>query len=182
MRERISAKRTTMTSFKQSTVCLSLSLNLSLILTGMLTGCGGEERATVYPTSGIVHYDGKPMVGGGAISFIPISTQKGKTAGGVIKEDGTFVMSTYEEGDGSIEGEFRVIVYQTTMQEPETVPDSDGTESGKNFEPVPTEPIQTVEKKDRIPTLYSDAVKSPVTVKIDPNGHNESLNIDLKRL
>ncbi|QDT43854.1 hypothetical protein Pan241w_39580 [Gimesia alba] len=148
----------------------------------MLNGCGGEERATVYPTSGIVHYDGKPMVGGGAISFVPISSQKGKAAGGIIKEDGTFVMSTYEEGDGSIEGEFRVIVYQTTVQEPQTVEDSDGAASETSPGPAPTEPIQTVEKKDRIPILYSDAAKSPVTVKIDPNGQNESLNIDLKPL
>ncbi|WP_339730744.1 hypothetical protein [uncultured Gimesia sp.] len=175
-----------MISFTPKTIHRCLVLNLSILLTGMLpgllTGCGGNDQATVYPAGGIVHYDGKPLVGGGAISFVPISTQKGKTAGGIIKEDGSFVMSTYDAGDGSIEGEFRVVVYQTTMQEPETVPDSDGTASGKNFEPAPTEPIQTVEKKDRIPTLYSDAVKSPVTIKIDPNGNNESLNIDLKRL
>ncbi|QDV51963.1 hypothetical protein [Gimesia fumaroli] len=148
----------------------------------MLIGCGGEERATVYPTSGIVHYDGKPMVGGGAISFVPISTQNGKAAGGIIKDDGTFVMSTYETGDGSIAGEFRVTVYQTTVQEPETVADSDGAASETTPGPAPSEPIQTVEKKDRIPLVYSDPAKSPVTVKIDPNGKNESLNIDLKPL
>lgn len=119
-------------------------------------------------------------MGGGAISFIPISTQKGKTAGGTIKEDGTFVMSTYEEGDGSISGEFRVVVYQSTMQEPETVPDSDGTETGKNFEPVTSEPIAIVDKKDQIPPLYSDPVKSPVTIKIEPEGQNDSLRIELK--
>ncbi|MCA9016438.1 MAG: hypothetical protein KDA77_13985, partial [Planctomycetaceae bacterium] len=119
---------------------------------------------------------------GGAISFVPISAQKGKTAGGTIKEDGTFVMSTYDDGDGSIAGEFRVIVYQTTVKEPETVPDSDGFASGKSSGPASSEPIQTVEKKDQIPILYSDPSKSPVTVKIDPNDQNESLIIDLKPL
>lgn len=165
-----------MIHFKRRTYFFCLFLNLS----ALLIGCGGSDRATVYPTSGTVLYDGKPMMGGGAISFIPISTQKGKTAGGTIKEDGTFVMSTYEEGDGSISGEFRVVVYQSTMQEPETVPDSDGTETGKNFEPVTSEPIAIVDKKDQIPPLYSDPVKSPVTVKIEPDGQNDSLRIELK--
>ncbi|QDU11490.1 hypothetical protein [Gimesia aquarii] len=165
-----------MISFKRRTYALCFFLNLSV----MMTGCGGDDSLPVYPTGGVVLYDDKPMVGGGAISFTPISAQKGKMAGGIIKEDGSFVMSTYDEGDGSIAGEFRVVVYQTTVQEPETVAeDSDGTETGKNFEPAPSEPIQTVDKKDRIPTLYSDAVKSPITVKIEPNGQNESLSIEL---
>tara|TARA_R110002111_G_scaffold185031_3_gene250940 strand:+ start:68338 stop:68829 length:492 start_codon:yes stop_codon:yes gene_type:complete len=149
-----------------------------LLLLTILTGCSDGDRATVYPTSGVVLYDGKPMLGGGAISFVPISTQKGKTAGGIIKEDGTFVMSTYGDGDGSIEGEFRVTIYQTTVQEPEMVPDNN-----EGAEPVKTaEPVQIVEKKDQIPRIYSDTVKSPLTVKIAPNGQNESLSIELKRL
>ena len=121
------------------------------------------------------------MVVGGAISFVPISKQEGKTAGGTIKEDGTFVMDTYGEGDGSIAGEFRVVVYQTTVQEPEAViPDSDGSVTGKKFEPTSSEPIPIVSKASQIPLIYSDVVKSPITVKIEPDGENESLKIELK--
>ncbi len=136
-------------------------------------------KAPVFPTSGIVIYNGKPMVGGGAISFIPVSPQKGKAAGGTITEDGSFIMSTYEEGDGSVAGEFRVTIYQSTSQEPDTesMP-ADGEAAGAKS----TEPIQIVEQNDIIPPIYSDASKSPVTVKIDPNGNNESLKIELKRM
>ncbi|WP_291176793.1 hypothetical protein [Gimesia sp.] len=157
----------------------SCQYSLLLCFTCILTGCGDVGKAPVFPTSGIVIYNGKPMVGGGAISFIPVSPQKGKAAGGTITEDGSFIMSTYEEGDGSVAGEFRVTIYQSTSQEPDTesMP-ADGEAAGAKS----TEPIQIVEQNDIIPPIYSDASKSPVTVKIDPNGNNESLKIELKRM
>ncbi|QDT80365.1 hypothetical protein Mal35_38360 [Gimesia maris] len=152
---------------------------LLLSLASTLTGCGNDGNVPVFPTSGVVLYDGKPMAGGGAISFVPLTPQKGKAAGGTINEDGSFVMSTYGEGDGSAAGEFRVTIYQSTSQEPDTesMP-VDGQAEGAKV----TEPIQIVEKDDIIPPIYSDATKSPVTVKIDPNGNNESLKIELERM
>ncbi|QDT28572.1 hypothetical protein [Gimesia panareensis] len=157
---------------------LNYSFCLLFTVTALLTGCGNGDRVTVYPTKGVVLFEGKPMVGGGAISFVPLSALKGKAAGGTIKEDGTFVMSTYEEGDGSIAGEFRVTVHQITMKEPETNPDADGKK-----EPASTEPTQVVEKSAQIPHIYADPGKSPLTIKIEPDGpNNESLSLELKRM
>lgn len=155
----------------RSAVCLSLCLAASLV------GCGNGDRVTVYPTKGVVLFEGKPMAGGGAITFVPLTALEGKAAGGVIKEDGTFVMSTYEEGDGSIAGEFRVMIHQSTMQEPETTPDADGKAAASR-----SEPTQTVAKDALIPRVYSDPNQSPLTVKVDPNGSNEALSLELKRM
>lgn len=155
----------------RSAVCLSLCLAASL------SGCGNGDRVTVYPTKGVVLFEGKPMAGGGAITFVPLTALEGKAAGGVIKEDGTFVMSTYEEGDGSIAGEFRVMIHQSTMQEPETTPDADGKAAASR-----SEPTQTVAKDAQIPRVYSDPNQSPLTVKVDPNGSNEALSLELKRM
>ena len=59
------------------------------------------------------------MKGGGSISFVPLGDQAGKTAGGEIKEDGTYELMTNKPGDGSMTGEFRVVIIQVTEREPE---------------------------------------------------------------
>ncbi|PQO42817.1 hypothetical protein C5Y97_01295 [Blastopirellula marina] len=138
-------------------------------------GCAGSDQEKAYPTSGVVHFNGKPMKGGGAISFVPVSSQQGKAAGGEIRDDGTFVMTTYEDGDGSIPGEFRVLVMQSTSKEPEMVASDEGSE------PVMSSgPIDTVAKGERIPFIYADPAKSPITVEVKAQDKNE-LTIDLKR-
>jgi hypothetical protein len=117
-------------------------------------GCGGDaKRLDVHPVKGTVHYKGEPMKGGGSILFFPTSGDSGmKEASGTIKEDGTFELKTYEDGDGAAAGEYRVVVYQLTTTEPEA--STDGQESGG-------EPIETVAEKDRIPNIYSDSALSP---------------------
>jgi len=156
----------------QKRYCL-LSL---LVFAAALVGCSQSDQPQAYPTSGVVYYNGEPMKGGGAISFVPVSNLEGKTAGAEIREDGSFVMSTYEDGDGSIAGQFRVMVMQSVSKEPEKIP-SDG-----GGEPVMASgPIETVPKSEQIPFIYADPVKTPVTVEITEPGPNE-LKIDLKRM
>lgn len=69
---------------------------------------------------GTVTFDGAPMAGGGAISFVPTSSQKGKAADGTIEPDGTFVLSTNADGEGSMVGTLRFVINQTTVQEPDS--------------------------------------------------------------
>lgn len=133
---------------------------LLLSFAAVLAGCGtGGDNVEVHPVQGTVNYKGKPMVGGGSIAFIPLSSQPGKAPGGFIKEDGTYVLTTYKEGDGSMTGEFRVVITQTTVQEPENTGDSD---AGGGIEP-----IIVVEKADQIPAIYSDASRSPLKATIE---------------
>jgi hypothetical protein len=122
----------------------------------------------VYPVHGRITFEGKPMAGGGAISFVPLADQRGKTAGGIIKEDGSYTLGTYAESDGSMPGDFRVIVMQQTVREPE--PTKDGS--------APVGAISTVMQADRIPLSYAGQ-ESPLTTKVESK-QNE-LNFDLKR-
>lgn len=136
------------------------------ILSGLLIiaagGCGGGDgKVDVYPVKGTVTFNGKPMIGGGSITFVPTSPQEGKTAGGIINEDGTYEMTTYAEGDGSMAGTFRVVVTQVTVQEPDYGGDSDAGGT------APGEPVETVGMEDRIPPIYSDAAQSPATVTVE---------------
>jgi hypothetical protein len=139
---------------------------LSLIL--VLTGCSSDNP--VYPVRGKVTFDGKPMVGGGSISLVPLSDQPGMAAGGLIGEDGSYILSTYGDGDGSMVGEFRVLIYQVTEQEP--VRTEDGQRAAKPL---------SLPAADRIPVIYADPQNSPLRATVEARSANE-INFDLKRM
>ena len=136
-----------------------------------LTCCGCSDRQSVYRVQGRILFEGKPLVGGGAIAFVPLGKQAGKTAGGEIASDGTYRLTTYSSGDGSMPGEFRVVITQTVDKEPEAVPDGQTRATGST---------QVVAPEDRIPPIYADHQNSPLTTKVEAKSSNE-LNFDLKR-
>lgn len=149
-----------------STRCLLL-LGLTLVA----AGCGNGDRVTVYPVRGSVMFDGKPMEGGGSISFVPLEGQSGKAAGGTIERDGRYVMSTYGDGDGSMAGKFRVVIGQSVWDEPMNRGDGQAGSS---------EPVRTIGEHDEIPAVYGDFQKSPLTVEVTRSNPPE-VNFDLKR-
>lgn len=135
------------------------------LLIFMSAGCGRDGKQNpVYSVKGQVRFAGKPMVGGGAIAFIPTGNQTGKTAGGAIDKDGNYILSTYTEGDGSIAGEFRVVITQEVVREPDPVPDGSGNVA---------EPVMTVTTAERIPMIYSDYNRSPLTARVEARSANK---------
>lgn len=137
-----------------------------------LVGCGSAgDDVKVFPVKGVVTFGGKPMVGGGSIALIPMTETKGKTAGGEIKADGTYVLGTYTADDGSMPGEFRVVITQIVFQEPK--PSADGA-------PPPPPAALAVPEADRIPAVYSSHQESPLKAKVEAKPANE-LNFDLQR-
>jgi hypothetical protein len=81
-----------------------------LALAGMLTscamGCGGNERRSVVPASGIVRIDGRPQRKL-SVLFFPAG---GRPAGGVTDAEGRFRLTTFEPGDGALIGEHAVTI------------------------------------------------------------------------
>lgn len=132
-------------------------------------GCG-SSKVPVYPVEGKVTFEGKPLPGGGTIAFVPLKSQEGKTAGGEIDANGRFRLSTHSSGDGSMAGEFRVVITQAAHKEPE--PSPDGTKAPKAGSILPAH--------DRIPPIYSDHHNSPLTATVEAKSLNE-LTFDLKR-
>ena len=152
----------------------SLAAGLACLLAATLAGCGGRgDDVEVFPVKGTVSFEGKPMVGGGSIAFIPTAGQQGKSAGGVINEDGTYSLSTYGDGDGSMTGEFRVLITQVVYEEPDFGGDSDAG----GGEP---QAVSVVPEESRIPLTYSDPTASPLTAKVEAKELNE-INFELKR-
>lgn len=140
------------------------------IVVALFVGCDSAGKVKVYPVKGVVTYEGKPMVGGGSISFVPLSNQKGMAAGGAIKPSGTYAMGTHGEADGSMAGDFRVVITQSTVTEPERTPD--GTAP-------PKEAVVTVAAADRIPAIYGNDRESPLITKVEAKPNE--INFDLKR-
>jgi len=141
-----------------------------LLFSVVFSACSQSGQVKTYPVKGRVTFEGKPMVGGGGISLVPLVDQPGKTAGGTIQPDGTYVLGTYKEADGSMTGEFRVVIFQETVKEGKAAADgSGGAIAG----------VSTVAAADRIPLVYADAAKSPLTTKIEPKA--SEIDFDLKR-
>lgn len=136
----------------------------------LLAAAGCSDNFTVYPVAGKVSLEGKPMQGGGSISLVPVGDQPGKAAGGNIAEDGSYKLSTYGDGDGSIPGEFRVVISQVTFNE--------GKPTGEGEERV-TNAVRTVAAADQIPAIYADSMKSPLRATVEEK--TNEINFDLKR-
>lgn len=83
---------------------------LALVLP-LLAGCG-QAGKEVYPVTGEVLYKGKQPCAGALVVFHP----KGATGvavdrpNAVVREDGTFTLSTFADHDGAPPGEYGVTV------------------------------------------------------------------------
>ena len=135
-----------------------------------ISACSPSGQVKTYPVKGLITFEGKPMVGGGAISLIPTTNQPGKTAAGSIKADGTYVLGTYTEVDGSMAGEFKVVIFQETAKEGQTAPDGSAPSAIAST---------SVPAADRIPILYANDRQTPLTAKIEAK--SSEINFELKR-
>ena len=81
------------------TVCFALLL-------ATIVGCGGAtDHPPTVPVSGFVTLDGQP-VSGATIAFVG----DGQTGLAISGPDGRFQLTTFAEGDGAVEGEYKVTV------------------------------------------------------------------------
>jgi hypothetical protein len=89
----------------------------------LCSGCS-KSPFDLAPVHGTVAIDGRPMTHG-KVMFAPAArngdVDAGKPAFGVIGQDGSFVLSTYGDGDGAIVGEHSATVINIpTGDAPET--------------------------------------------------------------
>ncbi len=133
------------------------SIGLLLFLGLCVTGCSsevGEERVETVPVSGKLYVDDMPF-GGVDLQLVPTggdpNSDKRRTASARVAEDGSFTLTTYEQGDGASPGSYTVSLVAPSMTDPEAM--------GQPQKPIP--PV------------------APATVTI-PDGGTDSLEIRLK--
>ena len=83
-----------------------------LVVLATVGGCssGGEDIGAV-PVEGTVMMNGQPLAGA-AVAFIGTS-EGARAAAGITDENGKFVLTTIEQGDGAVPGEYQVTVTKT---------------------------------------------------------------------
>ena len=82
---------------------------LATIVCATVSGCA-ESGIPTYRAGGSVKFpDGRPLKAG-IVSFQPIDSNERVSPRGYLREDGSFELSTFKEGDGAIEGEHRVLI------------------------------------------------------------------------
>ena len=83
---------------------------LVLPCVALLMGCGPDYPDCV-PVSGKVTFEGEPVTQG-TITFYP---DGGRAAMGEIQPDGTYVLTTFEPGDGAVPGRHTVTIKSTEV-------------------------------------------------------------------
>ncbi len=127
----------------------------------LVLGCsGGDEGSTkhreTYPASGIVTLDGTPL--SGVTILLRLKTDD-ISASAVTSKDGSFQLTTYEQNDGAVEGEYDIIVYKNDSRSPAGSADSNE--------------VDTVsEPKIPIPVKYTIFEQSGLSTTITPEGNN----------
>jgi hypothetical protein len=130
----------------------SAALGITALATALGCGKPAYELETA-PVQGKVTLDGEPLPSG----YVVVPTARGRMASGRIQPDGTFVLSTYDEGDGAQVGMHPVIVNELPPDE---------------FSPAPAE------VRVPIPTRYTSAGTSGLTIDVKP-GEDNYLELNL---
>ncbi|WP_154901367.1 hypothetical protein [Gimesia maris] len=136
-----------------------ISLCSVLLLLSIMTGCGEQiEKKPTAPVKGIVTFEGKPLETGEVV-FFPDSGEQ--IAHGKIQPDGSFELTTYEDGDGAFPGKHTVTII-----------------SERDMEGVSAEDPEASLEPSFIPTKYNMQKTSGLTAVVK-EGDNE-INFDLE--
>ncbi|EAQ81401.1 hypothetical protein DSM3645_23456 [Blastopirellula marina DSM 3645] len=126
-----------------------------MLLIGLVGGCssgGSLETATV---TGKVSYQGKPLPYG-SISFRP---EAGSPAYAKLREDGTYSLSTFGNGDGAVIGKHQVLII--------------ATETDAGIAPANDSGIEMPVTKSVIPRKYTSFSTSQLTAEVISGKNNE---------
>jgi hypothetical protein len=134
----------------------------ALALVPVLIGCGGTGPVKV---SGTVTLNGEP-VEGALVQFVP-AKDGGRPATAVTGPDGGFSLTTIENQDGALPGDYKVVI---TYKPPVESGPAQSTEQGMREIMKLQEKAKKVKPKYVIPPAYSDASKTPLTQSVPTNG------------
>ncbi len=126
----------------------------------VISGCGEESSfksaVPVFPASGKILYQGKPLAGVILIFHSKDVNQKIKSQA-TTDGDGKFVATTFKTADGAPEGDYTITL---------VVPSN---ESDSTREDAATERQFRKERPVRFPSKYQNPTTSPLKVKVIKN-------------
>ncbi len=165
-------------------VTRSLAVLVGPVLICVL-GCSDDGMGKRYPVSGKVTYKGQP-VAKARISFFPKTANIQGAHGDVV--NGSFSsLTTLENGDGALPGEYKVTVNATEIDEAKLKADSEKVVAAKSkgradmkvMMPIPEVQAKIKkEAKSSIPTKYLNPDTSDLTAKVEEKSN--TFEFDLK--
>jgi hypothetical protein len=135
---------------------------LAASLIALVSGCG-DGRPERAPVRGKVTMNGQP-VPLGTIQFWP---EEGRPARGTINKDGTYTLTTFEQGDGAILGKHTVTIEATMTADNAPKPKSIEEEISIYSDPN-TRDIGGTVSRTLIPPGYADRTKTPLSAEVKP--------------
>jgi hypothetical protein len=136
-------------------------------------GCGGGP----VPVSGVVTLDGQPLPQA-TVTFLPLG--QGRTASGFTDAEGRFHLSTLEQRDGALPGEYKVTVTVAAAvspfrDDPRSALDRVLAEQNQG-DPADAAPaaggaiVDEAGAMSAVPARYGKAQETPLTVKVPTDG------------
>lgn len=139
-------------------------------------GCGTEQQSIepVFPVSGVITFNGKPVVGADVTFF---NAERKRSAFGRTNDRGEYQLTTFSLNDGAVEGK-AVLTVSKFVAPPETTKEADI--DSEAYEPPVVGGRQAKPKKAKpeLPERYSSQATSGLIAVITPDGPN-NLNFDL---
>jgi hypothetical protein len=89
-----------------------LSIPAIAFMAMLLAGCDSKSQVTLVPVTGQVVFGTSPPEGA-IVVFVPVNAAEAPNAlqpSGIVKADGTFVLSTHPHGAGAPPGEYSVVI------------------------------------------------------------------------
>jgi hypothetical protein len=136
------------------TVLASCGMLLAVL---SMAGCGGTTKLNLAPVSGIVLYDGQPVVGA-VVEFIQTGSPVRSVA--ITDDQGAFTLTSLKPGDGALVGINQVTVTKRTKSEHPAAT-------------APSAPIESISDphERRLASMNSSvAAKSAAAAVNTPNG------------
>jgi hypothetical protein len=134
-----------------------------------IAGCGQdgvEGRPKLYPASGVVTYQGKP-VAGATVTFFP-ENQQLPSASAKTNANGKYVLQTFEADDGVVAGPHKVSIMKWEIEAFQVNED----EGDANFKPAPP-------PKALVPANYANPGTSKLQATVEESRSN-TFDFDLK--
>jgi hypothetical protein len=144
---------------------LSCGLTLAVIL---IAGCGGgSANPKTYPVTGTVMHQGAPVTDA-SVTFSPVDAS-GQAATGQTDSAGRYVLSTFQQGDGALPGEYtvRVVKYDRS---PTVAGSSD--DDWDNYTPPQEQTSPPPAPKLLVPANYASE-RTPLRFVVENAGENQ---------
>jgi hypothetical protein len=120
----------------------------------------GAEQLPAYPVEGVVLYQGKPAAGARVTLFPEKQGTLRYFPTGVVGEDGTFKLKTYEGNEGAPAGRYTVAIQRGQMEKEEY------DELSKKHSPQEVRRIYDERARDPLYSKFANARTSKLTAEI----------------